>query len=71
MKKIAATMLLLTLFLVGCAGPGARPLPTKAEDSTASIIADPEFPAMAKAAPSLTKRVLRRITDLETREANK
>lgn len=71
MKRIAATMLPLTLLLlVGCAS-SPRPLPEHAQDNTAAIIADPEFPAMAKAAPNLTKRVLRTITDLETREANK
>ncbi len=72
MKRIAVTTLLLTgLILAGCAGPAPRPLPSKAEDSTAVIITDPEFPAMAAAAPNLTKRVLRRITELETEAANK
>ena len=62
--KIAA----MTLLLTGCCGPR---LPVTAQDNTAAILADPEFPAMARAAPSLTKRVLRIITTLETDNANR
>ncbi len=57
------------LLLAGCATARA-PLPVTAQDNTAPILADPEFPAMARAAPNLTKQVLRTITRLETQLAN-
>ena len=62
--KIAA----MTLLLTGCCTPR---LPVTAQDNTAAILADPEFPAMARAAPTLTKKVLRKITELETSAANR
>ncbi len=62
---------MLPWLLAGCQSPGHGPLPVAAQDNSAAILANPEFPAMARAAPNLTKQVLRTITRLETQLANR
>ncbi len=71
-KLMLAMTLPLMLLLQGCPSVAGRtaPLPVSRVDHTADILADPQFPAMAQAAPDLTKRVLRTITRLDTEAAN-
>ncbi len=72
-KTLATTLLLMLLLLVTGCSTFARPapLPVTAEDNTKAILEHPQFPAMARAAPELTKQVLRTITRLETEKANR
>lgn len=59
----------LSLLSQGCATL-APTLPTSRHDSTADIVADPQFPRAAAAAPDLMKRILHTITRLDTEAAN-
>lgn len=61
--------LLPCLALLSCVAP-VPSLPTTPQDNTAALIKDPQFPAMARAAPELTRRMLETITRLETEKAN-
>ncbi len=62
-------MTMLCALLCSCA-TSRPPLPVKAEDNTARLLAHPEFTAAARAAPVWTTEALHLITRLETEKAN-
>jgi len=59
---------LLWMLLAGC--QSHSPLPIRAGDNTAALLAHPQFNAAAQAAPDFTKQALRTITRLETELGN-
>lgn len=65
-------MLLLWLLpvLPACHSVPRAPLPVKAQDRTAPLLAHPQFPAAARVAPEFVTTALHTITRLETELAN-
>jgi hypothetical protein len=71
--KMPATLpllLMLGLPLIGCHSAPRAPLPVRAQDRTAPLLAHPQFPAAARSAPDFVSAALQTITRLETELAN-
>jgi hypothetical protein len=63
-------LLLPLLLMAGCASAPRAPLPVKALDHTAPLLAHPQFPTAAALAPDFVSTALTTITRLETELAN-